>query len=328
MSNMTYSLVYHFVPGSAERQAFLRTAEEVAKMYKASIIIGKTGDVTLAGAMADEVAPMLVATGLAPYTDWPEDIVTCEIHTPLPLRAVGMEDGWEIFISENVFVGFVTLADDAVQILERAGTYYTSREQFETLPQLVERIGLDVFRREVLGDADMPAAPMPPVANYTSGGEFFDLSYKDVPDYGYERPESPGLHAGAFVRPDHNLMDILTVYPEMGSLFMEYGMHCIGCFASYDENLWEACQVHGLDVFEILGEMNEYLSDKLDKPLITGETSLQELLSMYPQTLAVLQEYGIEMPDDMSQSLANLTTTAKMSLEDVLEQIHRVLRKE
>lgn len=39
---------------------------------------------------------------------------------------------------------------------------------------------------------------------------------------------------------------------------MEYGMHCIGCVASYDESLWEACQVHGLDVFEILGEMNEY----------------------------------------------------------------------
>lgn len=58
----------------------------------------------------------------------------------------------------------------------------------------------------------------------------------------------------------------------MGPLLMEYGMSCVGCFVSYDENIWQAAQAHGLDVFEILGEMNEYLSDKYHKPLLTGET--------------------------------------------------------
>lgn len=329
MSNMTYSLVYHFVPGSTERKSFLRTAEEAAKAYRASIIIGQNGDVTLAGALGEEVAPMLVATGLAPYSDWPQDIVTCDIETPLPLRAVGMEDGWEIFIGENVFVGFVTLAAEAVEILERAGAYYTSKERFETLPQFVERIGLDAFRREVLGGEEMSiATTIPQAMGYSSGGEFFDLSYGDDSRFGYERPDGPTLHEGEFVRPDHNLMDILTVYPEMGPLFMEYGMHCLGCFASYNENLWEACQVHGLDVFEILGEMNEYLADKLGKELITGDTSLQDLFTMYPQTLGVLQEYGVVLPDDMDVSLGSLTSTQRISLDDVLEQIHRVLRKE
>lgn len=326
---MTYSLVYHFVPASEGRKAFLRTAEDVAKMYQASVIIGKNGDVTLAGAVAQEVAPMLVATGLAPYTEWPQDIVTCDIETPLPLHAVGMEDGWEIFIGDNVFVGFVTLADDAVQILERAGEYYTQQEKFETLPQFVERIGLDAFRREVLGPGDNAGAAQAPQIppEYTAGGDFFDLAYNQGGVH-YERPAMPTLHEGDFIRPDHNLMDILSVYPEMGPLFMEYGMHCIGCFASYDESLWEACQVHGLDVFEVLGEMNEYLADKYGKELITGDTQLQELFTMYPQALAVLHEYGMAMPDAMETTLKELTEQHNVSLKDLLEQIHRVLRKE
>ncbi len=326
MSNMTYSLVYHFVPKSEERKAFLRTAEDVAKMYKASIVIGKNGEVTLAGLTAKEVAPVLVATGLAPYTEWPRDIVTCNIEMPLPLRAVGMEDGWEIFLGDNVFIGFVTLADEAVTILEHAGTLYTEQEQFESLPQFVERIGLDAFRREVLGTDDMRENMQMP-ENYHPGGEFFDFSYGPQAEF-YEREAAPMLQYGDFIRPEDNIMQIITVYPEMGMLFMEYGMQCIGCVASYSESLWEACQVHGLDVFEILGEMNEYLADKLDKELITEEMPLQELLTLYPQTLATLQEYGIELPDDMATTLGELTAANDVSMNDVKEQLHRVLRKE
>lgn len=329
MSNMTYSLVYRFIPKSEERKAFLRTAEDVAKMYNVSIILGKNGEVTLAGMVASEVAPLLIATGLSPYAEWPRDIVTCDIETPLPLRAVGMEDGWEIFVADHVFIGFVSLADDAIEILERAGSFYTRKEKFETLPEFVERIGLEEFRREVLGvnHAQTVTVPEFQPTEYTSGGEFFDLSLR--PNFEYEMPQQePTLHYGDFVRPEDNLMDILMVYPEMGPFFLEYGMHCIGCSASYNETIWEACQVHGLDIFEMLGEMNEYLADKLGKELISGDTALQELFTMYPQTLAILHDYGIQLPDDMNMTLAALTKEQQVSLDDLLDQVHRVLRKE
>ncbi len=322
MNNMTYSLVYHFVPNSTERASFVKTARDVAKMYQAALIREPNGDITLAGAVAEEVAPMLVATGLSPYMEWPRDIVTCDIQTPLPLLAVGMEDGWEIFVGEHVFIGFVTAADEAVRILERAGSYYTRQEKFETLPHFVQRIGLDAFRREVLGVEQ--AAPTVVAA---APAELFD-DWSMATDIRPPRPNAPVLHYGDFVRPEDNIMEIITVYPEMGPLLMEYGMHCVGCFVSYDETLWEATQVHGMDVFELLGEMNEYLADKLGKELIGGETKLQDLLTMYPQTLAVLQEYGIAMPEDMDTNLKTLTAAEQVSLQDVLEQMHRVLRKE
>lgn len=325
---MTYALAVHFATKGEGRKAFLKTAEDAAKMYQASIILQPNGDVTMAGIAADEVAPLLTATGMSPYAEWPQDVVTCDIETPLPLRAVGMEDGWEVFLGDNVFVGFVSMPDDAVRILERAGAFYTNQEKFETLPHFVERIGLDAFRREVLGVEPLTdASALPP--EYTSGGDFYNLAYDPAPPTDWdERPAARTLHHGDFVRPDDNLMQILTVYPEMGPLFMEYGMHCIGCVISYDESLWEACQVHGLDIFEIMGEMNEYLADKLGKELITGETPLQELFTMYPQTVSVLQEYGISLPDEMSTTLGALAAERSVSEADLLAQIHRKLRKE
>ena len=42
-------------------------------------------------------------------------------------------------------------------------------------------------------------------------------------------------------------------YPE---ILINAGMHCLGCPASAGETLEEACQVHGLDVDEIVERLN------------------------------------------------------------------------
>jgi len=124
------------------------------------------------------------------------------------------------------------------------------------------------------------------------------------------------------------VMQVIEVYPEMGPLLMEYGMSCVGCFVSYDENLWQAAQGHGLDVFEILGEMNEYLSDKYGKPLLTEETPMQDILTLYPQLLTVLQGEGLAMPQDMQTTLGALCKEAGKDAAAVLEKCDKRLRKE
>lgn len=42
-------------------------------------------------------------------------------------------------------------------------------------------------------------------------------------------------------------------YPE---ILLNAGMHCLGCPASAGETLEEACMVHGIDVDELLEELN------------------------------------------------------------------------
>ena len=42
-------------------------------------------------------------------------------------------------------------------------------------------------------------------------------------------------------------------YPE---ILLEAGMHCLGCPASQEETIEEACQVHGIDVDELIEKIN------------------------------------------------------------------------
>ena len=43
---------------------------------------------------------------------------------------------------------------------------------------------------------------------------------------------------------------------EIAPILLNMGMHCLGCPSSQMETLEEACMVHGVDVNEILAQMN------------------------------------------------------------------------
>lgn len=56
---------------------------------------------------------------------------------------------------------------------------------------------------------------------------------------------------------DTKIGELLEVAPEKAEILMEAGMHCLGCPASQAETLAEACEVHGIDVEELLEELNK-----------------------------------------------------------------------
>ena len=51
--------------------------------------------------------------------------------------------------------------------------------------------------------------------------------------------------------------DILDIAPETAPAFLDIGMHCLGCPASRNETVEEACMVHGIDVDKLLALVNE-----------------------------------------------------------------------
>ncbi len=51
--------------------------------------------------------------------------------------------------------------------------------------------------------------------------------------------------------------DLLEMAPEKADILLEAGMHCLGCPASQAETLEEACSVHGIDVEELVKELNK-----------------------------------------------------------------------
>ncbi len=51
--------------------------------------------------------------------------------------------------------------------------------------------------------------------------------------------------------------ELLEMAPEKADILLNAGMHCLGCPASQAETLEEACNVHGIDVEELVAELNK-----------------------------------------------------------------------
>lgn len=62
------------------------------------------------------------------------------------------------------------------------------------------------------------------------------------------------------IEKDMIIGDILNLAPEKVNILLEAGMHCLSCPAALMETLEEACEVHGIDVNEIIEELNKETS--------------------------------------------------------------------
>lgn len=59
------------------------------------------------------------------------------------------------------------------------------------------------------------------------------------------------------INKDTKIGEILQSAPEKADILIEIGMHCLGCPASQMETLEEACDVHGIDVNEVVEKLNK-----------------------------------------------------------------------
>lgn len=55
---------------------------------------------------------------------------------------------------------------------------------------------------------------------------------------------------------DMTIGELLEKAPEKAEILTEAGMHCLGCPSAQAESLEEACEVHGIDVNELLEKLN------------------------------------------------------------------------
>jgi len=56
--------------------------------------------------------------------------------------------------------------------------------------------------------------------------------------------------------------EILEKHPEVVEILFEKGMHCIGCPMAQMESLEDGIKAHGLNVNEIVKELNEKIGEK------------------------------------------------------------------
>ena len=53
--------------------------------------------------------------------------------------------------------------------------------------------------------------------------------------------------------------DILDIAPESAPLFLEIGMHCLGCPSARGESIECASEVHGIDADELVDALNKVI---------------------------------------------------------------------
>ena len=62
------------------------------------------------------------------------------------------------------------------------------------------------------------------------------------------------------VTKDTVISDIMMEAPDSAPLFLEIGMHCMGCALATGENVEEACNAHGVDVDAFLEKLNAFIA--------------------------------------------------------------------
>ena len=62
------------------------------------------------------------------------------------------------------------------------------------------------------------------------------------------------------INKDSNLGEVIFKYPETAEIFTDYGLHCVGCFASSFDTIEMGAQIHQLsddEIQEMVARANE-----------------------------------------------------------------------
>lgn len=65
------------------------------------------------------------------------------------------------------------------------------------------------------------------------------------------------------IEKDMNLGDLVIKYPIAAEVLLDYGLHCVGCFANAFDTLEMGARVHGMsdeEIDEMLDRVNEVIN--------------------------------------------------------------------
>ena len=201
IDNLTFSLEIDFIPDIEDgRKDFEKRMEDVAKRVDASFHLDSKSRPVIAELAKENIEKALNELGLLAFGMWPSCILTCTIATALPIRAVGMSDGWDVYTGTKTFFAFAQFPADVITIIVKACTFYLENSNNQSFDEFIASTGYESFRDHVLG-------------NTLSGG--FNTT-NDEYNSSQNNSNLPSLSEGDFIRPEHNVMQIIDVYPEMG----------------------------------------------------------------------------------------------------------------
>jgi hybrid cluster-associated redox disulfide protein len=61
---------------------------------------------------------------------------------------------------------------------------------------------------------------------------------------------------------DMNIREVIEKHPEVIAVFAKYNMGCVGCIAASFEKIKDIAAVHGIDVKQLVKELNKVMQIK------------------------------------------------------------------
>lgn len=59
---------------------------------------------------------------------------------------------------------------------------------------------------------------------------------------------------------DMSITEVVAAHSELAQVFMEHGMHCLGCMAASFENIEQGALAHGIDVDSLIADLNKAIA--------------------------------------------------------------------
>ncbi len=55
------------------------------------------------------------------------------------------------------------------------------------------------------------------------------------------------------------ITEVVEKHPETVEVFMDHGLHCVGCAAARFESIEQGAEVHGIDIDKLVADLNNAL---------------------------------------------------------------------
>lgn len=75
-----------------------------------------------------------------------------------------------------------------------------------------------------------------------------------------KKPKAPTGSARVGINKKMKIDEVIKKYPETVEIFMKHSFHCIGCVAASFESIEQGAIAHGIDVEELVQELNKVIS--------------------------------------------------------------------
>ena len=64
------------------------------------------------------------------------------------------------------------------------------------------------------------------------------------------------------IKKEDNIAQVLSEHPEAIKVFIEFGIHCVGCAAASFETIEQGAQAHGIPVDKLVEAVNKAIEGK------------------------------------------------------------------